>query len=113
VLLYGYCCGVTSSRRLAQALEDHVAFRFLAANQQPDFRTINDCRKTRLAALEGLFVEVLRLCQATRLATYWPQLRAYAAAVRQARPDKPVLGVGVNRIGRGEVAMVQGPQQAN
>jgi len=68
VLLYGYCCGVTSSRRLAQALEDHVAFRFLAANQQADFRTINEFRRSRLAALEGLFVEVLRLCRAAGLA---------------------------------------------
>ena len=68
VLVYGYCCGVTSSRKLAQALEDHVAFRFLAANQQPDFRTVSDFRKDHLAALEGLFVEVLRLCQAAGLA---------------------------------------------
>jgi len=68
VLLYGYCCGVTSSRKLARALENDVAFRFLAANQQPDFRTLNEFRRTHLAALEGLFVEVLRLCHEAGLA---------------------------------------------
>lgn len=68
VLLYGYCCGVTSSRKIAQALENDVAFRYLSANQQPDFRTINDFRKAHLAALEGLFVEVLRLCREAGLA---------------------------------------------
>src|SRR3972149_6447172 len=68
VLLYGYCCGVTSSRKIARALENDVAFRFLAANQQPDFRTINEFRKAHLDALEGLFVEVLRLCREAGLA---------------------------------------------
>jgi len=68
VLLYGYCCGVTSSRKLAQALEDHVAFRFLSANQQPDFRTISDFRKAHLEALQALFNEVLRLCREAGLA---------------------------------------------
>lgn len=68
VLLYGYCCGVTSSRKLAAALENDVAFRFLAANQQPDFRTLNEFRRQHLEALEGLFVEVLRLCREAGLA---------------------------------------------
>jgi hypothetical protein len=68
VLLYGYCCGVTSSRRIAQALEEHAAFRYLAASQQPGFRTSNEFRRTHLEALEGLFVEVRRLCQEAGLA---------------------------------------------
>jgi hypothetical protein len=68
VLLYGYCCGVTSSPRIARALENDIAFRYLSANQQPDFRTVSDFRKNHLAALQGLFVEVLRLCQAAGLA---------------------------------------------
>jgi ATP-dependent exoDNAse (exonuclease V) beta subunit len=44
----------------------------------------------------------------TRLAVYWPQLRAYADAAHKARPDKPVLGVGVNWSARGEVAWAEG-----
>jgi transposase len=63
VLLYGYCLGVTSSRKIARRLEEDVAFRVLAANNTPDFRTIAEFRKRHLAALSGLFVQVLRLCQ--------------------------------------------------
>ena len=63
VLLYGYCLGLTSSRKIAQALENDVSFRFLAANQQPDFRTISDFRKDHLKALKQLFTQVLELCR--------------------------------------------------
>jgi len=63
VLLYGYCRGVRSSRKIARRLEEDVAFRVLAANNQPDFRTISDFRKIHLEFLKGLFVEVLKLCQ--------------------------------------------------
>ncbi len=63
VLLYAYCLGVTSSRKIARRLEEDVAFRVLAANNTRDFRTIAEFRKRHLAALAGLFVQVLRLCQ--------------------------------------------------
>ena len=63
VLLYGYCIGVASSRRIAQRLHEDIAFRVLAANNTPDFRTISDFRKDHLAALTGLFLQVLALCQ--------------------------------------------------
>ena len=45
VLLYGYCTGVASSRRMAQGLHEDIAFRVLAANNTPDFRTVSDFRK--------------------------------------------------------------------
>ena len=67
VLLYGYTNGVTSSRRLSAMLEVDVAFRYLAANEQPDHRTINSFRTTHRAALEGLFLDVLELCRAAGL----------------------------------------------
>jgi transposase len=67
VLLYAYCKGVRSSRKIAQHLEEDVAFRVLAANNQPDFRTISDFRKIHLERLKGLFMYVLRLCQEARL----------------------------------------------
>ena len=63
VLLYGYCVGVGSSRRIAQRLHEDIAFRVLAANNTPDFRTISDFRKDNVDALSGLFVQVLVLCQ--------------------------------------------------
>lgn len=63
VLLYAYCGGVPSSRKIARRLEEDVAFRVLAANNTPDFRTISDFRKDHLKALSDLFLEVLKLCQ--------------------------------------------------
>ena len=63
MLLYGYCAGVASSRRIALRLHEDIAFRVLAANNTPDFRTVSDFRKDHLAALSELFVQVLTLCQ--------------------------------------------------
>jgi transposase len=63
VLLYGYCTGVASSRKIERHLCEDIAFRVLAANNTPDFRTISDFRKDHLKALAGLFLQVLRLCQ--------------------------------------------------
>jgi len=61
ILVYGYCVGVYSSRRIQKRLVEDVAFRVLAAGNQPDFRTISDFRKLHLKALEELFQQVLRL----------------------------------------------------
>lgn len=63
VLFYAYCAGVFSSRKMARRLEEDVAFRILAAENKPDFRTISDFRKLHLSALKKLFLEVLRLCR--------------------------------------------------
>jgi transposase len=67
VLLYAYCTGTYSSRRIAAKLVDSVAFRFLAAGNQPDFRTVSDFRKRHEEALSGLFEQVLRLCRQSGL----------------------------------------------
>jgi transposase len=64
VLVYAYCVGVFSSRRIQRRLVEDVAFRVLAAGNQPDFRTIADFRKTHLVALKGFFEQVLHLAQA-------------------------------------------------
>ena len=48
-----------SSRRIAQRLHEDIAFRVLAANNTPDFRTISDFRKDHVDALSGLFVQVV------------------------------------------------------
>ncbi len=63
VLLYGYLTGVRSSRKLETACVEQVAFRFLAANQCPDHRAFSRFRRRHLAAMDGLFVQVLVLCQ--------------------------------------------------
>lgn len=67
ILIYGYCTGVFSSRRIARKLEEDVAFRVLAANERPDFRTISDFRKAHLNALSGFFRQVFKLCQKAKL----------------------------------------------
>jgi transposase len=61
ILLYGYCVGVFSSRKIQKRLVEDIAFRVLAAGNQPDFRTISDFRKLHLKALEELFQQMLRL----------------------------------------------------
>jgi transposase len=61
ILLYGYCVGIFSSRRIQKRLVEDVAFRVLAAGNEPDFRTISDFRKLHLKALEELFQQMLRL----------------------------------------------------
>lgn len=63
LLIYGYCTGRMSSRKLEQATHDDVAFRVLACNQQPDHDSIAAFRKRHLAALAKLFVQILELCQ--------------------------------------------------
>lgn len=61
VLLYAYCVGVFSSRRIQKRLIEDVAFRVLAAGNTPDFRTLSDFRKIHRQAIDGLFQQVLRL----------------------------------------------------
>src|SRR6266436_5168303 len=61
LLVYGYCVGVFSSRRIQQRLTEDIAFRVLAAGSTPNFRTISDFRKIHLATLEGLFEQVLKI----------------------------------------------------
>jgi transposase len=63
VLVYAYCVGVFSSRRIQRRLVEDVAFRVLAAGNAPDFRTIADFRKTHLPALRGFFEQVLRVAR--------------------------------------------------
>ena len=61
VLVYGYCVRVFSSRRIERRLVEDIAFRVLAADNQPNFRTISDFRKIHLKTLEGLFEQVLKI----------------------------------------------------
>jgi transposase len=61
LLLYSYCVGVFSSRKIAAACERNLAFLAIVGRQRPDFRTISDFRKIHSQHMAGLFVEVLRL----------------------------------------------------
>ena len=61
-LLYGYCTGIMSSRRMERASYEDVAFRYLCANQHPDHDTIASFRQQHLPVLADLFTQVLQLC---------------------------------------------------
>src|SRR3989442_12983774 len=61
LLLYAYCVGVFSSRKIAQACERNLAFIAIVGTERPDFRTISDFRKLHLDACRDVFVQVLRV----------------------------------------------------
>ena len=63
LLVYGYCTGRFSSRKIEKACWEDVPFRVLSGNQQPDHDSIAEFRKRHLKALSGLFLQVLNLCQ--------------------------------------------------
>ena len=61
LLVYGYCTGVFSSRKIQKRIQEDIPFKVLAAGNEPDFRTISDFRKIHLKALQGLFEQVLEI----------------------------------------------------
>jgi transposase len=61
LLLYAYCVGVFSSRKIALACERNLAFIAIVGTERPDFRTISDFRKLHLDAFREVFVQVLRI----------------------------------------------------
>lgn len=63
LLIYGYCTGICSSRRIERATYDSVAFRVIAAGCHPHFTRISDFRKRHLGTFKDLFLQVLQLCQ--------------------------------------------------
>jgi transposase len=67
VLVYGYATGVFSSRKLAAKCVDDVAFRYLAAQQTPDFRTFIKFRSRHLERFRGLFVQVVEVARESGL----------------------------------------------
>lgn len=62
LLLYAYCLGERSSRRIERLCQRDLAFRVITANQGPDHTTIARFRQTHEIALATLFTQVLRLC---------------------------------------------------
>lgn len=67
LLLYAYCVGVFSSRKIALACERNLAFLAIVGTERPDFRTISDFRKQHLGAFKDVFVHVVRLAGAAGL----------------------------------------------
>ncbi len=67
LLVYGYCVGVASSRKIEKKTHEDVAFRVIAGNTQPDHVQISEFRRIHLKTLSGLFVQVLLLCQKMKM----------------------------------------------
>ncbi|MEA3223283.1 MAG: IS1182 family transposase [Thermodesulfobacteriota bacterium] len=63
LLLYSYCRGIFSSRKIMQACQERISFKVIVGDDMPNFRTISDFRKLHLKELQLLFVQVLQLCQ--------------------------------------------------
>jgi transposase len=63
LLVYSYCVGTASSRKIEKATYEQVPFRVLTADQHPDHDTIAEFRRRHIQALSELFLQVLRLCQ--------------------------------------------------
>jgi transposase len=63
LLLYSYFGGVFSSRTIVQACQERLTFRAIVGDNIPNWRTISDFRKLHMKELEGLFIQVLELCQ--------------------------------------------------
>src|ERR1700730_1257192 len=63
LLLHSYCSGIYSSRRIAKACRERTDFLMIVALDPPDFRTVSEFRRRHLAALSGLFTQILRLCE--------------------------------------------------
>lgn len=67
VMFYAYARGIFSSRNIANALGENIAFIYLAAWQRPDFRTINNFRKNNLDQIKDLFVQIVQICQQLKM----------------------------------------------
>ena len=67
LLLYSYCLGERSSRRIERLCERDVCYRVITANSFPDHSTISRFRQAHETGLAGLFVDVLRLCAEAKL----------------------------------------------
>ena len=63
MVFYGYATGVFSSRKLEQATQDSIAFRYIAANTHPDHDTIANFRRRFLEQLKPLFLQILLLAK--------------------------------------------------
>jgi len=67
IVVYGYCTGVFSSRKLEMATYDSVAFRYIAAGSHPDHDTLATFRRRFIDELAGLFVQVLEMATEMKL----------------------------------------------
>ena len=70
LLLYSYCRGIFSSRKIMHACQERLSFKVIVGDDIPNFRTISDFRKLHLQKLQQLFVQVLQLCREAGLVKF-------------------------------------------
>jgi hypothetical protein len=107
LLCYGYATGVFSSRKLAPATHDSIAFRYRCANTHPDHRTIADFRQRFLDELAALFTHVLLIAQAMGLVKLGTVSLDGTQMKANASKHKALSGEHANRLEeqlKGEVA---------
>ena len=63
LLIYAYCTGLFSSRRIERATYDSVALRYLCANHHPDHDTIAKFRRENEALFRESFGQVLLMAR--------------------------------------------------
>jgi len=63
LLIYGYCVGIRSSRKIEKACWEQVPFRVLAAGQNPDHDTIAEFRRKHITSLPKIFLQALSMCR--------------------------------------------------
>jgi hypothetical protein len=99
MLLYGYCQGVVSSRKIERATYQDVAFRYLAADQHPDHDSIAGFRQTHLQALAGLFLQALQLCEKAGLGICGPRRVRLGSGLEYILPNPAARPPGVRYAG--------------
>lgn len=63
ILFYGYATGIFTSRKLREALDEHIPLRWLSGGLRPDYRTISDFRKNNLSLLPGFFAQIVQVAR--------------------------------------------------
>ena len=115
LLFYAYSTGVTSSREMERRCHLDVAFRWLAANTAPDYRSISRFRRRHLVALDDLFTQVLVLCSEAGLVTLGrvalDGTKLRASASRHKAMSYGRLGPRIEQL-RGEVAAILAEAEA-
>jgi len=82
VIIYAYTQRIYSSRQIAKAIRENIAFMWIAGRQRPDFRTINRFRSERMkSVLESIFTAVLEFLAARTLLCGWNQDRSQCQPV--------------------------------
>lgn len=63
IILYGYTVGMFSSRKLARACQENLAFQYLSGLEKPSFKTFIEFRNRHQEDLREVFVQTVKLAK--------------------------------------------------